>query len=339
MAEQVLITGGAGFIGSHLADELIGRGYRVRALDNLCAQVHGRAGRRPSYLAADVELVVGDVRDRSCLREAARGCDAVYHLAALGSVPRSMKHPDLTHDVNVDGTYNAFLAAQSCGAKAIVFSSSSSVYGDDPNLPKVEERIGRPLSPYAASKRTGEVEAEGFAKVFDGRIVGLRYFNVYGPRQRHDSPYAAVIPLFFRAALKGEAPRIFGDGLQSRDFTYVSDVAKANLLAAEAPLPPGRAHLFNVGASGSTSVLDLWRIIARLTGASASPVHDPPRAGDVRDSRASIERAAAELGFRPSTDLARGLEETLSWYQRSVPAVPEEGGRGSGTRSGGSSSR
>jgi nucleoside-diphosphate-sugar epimerase len=229
-----------------------------------------------------------------------------------------MKDPGRTHDVNVAGTYNVFLAARAAGAQRIVFSSSSSVYGDDATLPKREDRIGRPLSPYAASKRANEIDAEGFAAVFAGTIVGLRYFNVFGPRQRHDSPYAAVIPLFFRAALQGESPVIYGDGLQSRDFTFVEDVARANLLAAGADLPSGRAHLYNVGAGGSTSVLDLWREIASLTRARQPANHAPPRAGDVRDSRASIEKAKREIGYEPEYDLPRGLSRTLPWYRGSL---------------------
>lgn len=308
---RALVTGGAGFIGSHVADQLVRRGWSVVVFDDFSN------GLRENVPAA-AEVVAGDVRDGARLAEAARGCTAVVHLAALGSVPRSIENPGPTHEVNVEGTYNAFLAARSAGARAIVFSSSSSVYGDSAELPKIEERVGRPLSPYGASKRASEIEADGFAAVFPGPIAGLRYFNVYGPRQRHDSAYAAVVPLFFRAALSGESPVVYGDGLQSRDFTYVEDVARANLLALEADLAPGRVHVYNIGAGGSTSVLDLWNEIRRLTGASAVPRHAPPRPGDVRDSRASVDKASRELGYKPENTLGQGLEKSLEWYRKSV---------------------
>ena len=310
-SQRALVTGGAGFIGSHVVEALLAQGWSVLVFDDFSNGLR-------ENLPPAAEICSGDIRDRKALEGAARGCTRVFHLAALGSVPRSLESPDRTHDVNVAGTYNVFLAALAAGAERIVFSSSSSVYGDDPRLPKQEDSIGRPLSPYAASKRANEIEADGFAAVFPGSIVGLRYFNVFGPRQRHDSPYAAVIPLFFRAALSGESPILYGDGLQSRDFTFVEDVARANLLAAEADLPPGRAHICNVGAGGSTSVLELWLEIARLTGAGQSPHHAAPRPGDVRDSRASIAKAKAELGYEPAYDLARGLSTSLIWYRESL---------------------
>ncbi len=308
---RALVTGGAGFIGSHVVDALLARGWSVRVFDDFSNGLRDN-------VSPTAEIRSGDICDREAVESAAAGCALVFHLAALGSVPRSLETPDRTHDVNVSGTYNVFLAARSAGAERIVFSSSSSVYGDDPRLPKQEDMLGRPLSPYAASKRANEIEAAGFAAVFVGPIVGLRYFNVFGPRQRHDSPYAAVVPLFFRAALRGESPILYGDGLQSRDFTFVEDVARANLLAAEADLPAGRAHVYNVGAGGSTSVLDLWREIARLTGARQPPRHAPPRAGDVRDSCASVAKAKAELGYEPGYDLASGLSKSLNWYRESL---------------------
>ena len=311
MTRRALITGGAGFIGSHVAARLVEEGWSVVIFDDLS---NGLSENVP----AAAELVVGDIRDADALARAASGCAAVFHLAALGSVPRSIETPGRTHEVNVDGTYNVLLAAHQASAEVVVFSSSSSVYGDSAELPKVEERIGRPLSPYAASKRAAEIEADGFGAVFRGRIAGLRYFNVYGPRQRHDAPYAAVVPLFFRAALSGDRPKIYGDGLQSRDFTYVRDVAEANLAAAAAPLAAGRAHVYNIGAGGSTSVLDLWTEIAKLTGATQAPEHLPPRAGDVRDSRASLEKARRELGWAPKQDLASGLARSTAWYRESL---------------------
>ncbi|HEY6147226.1 MAG TPA: NAD-dependent epimerase/dehydratase family protein [Thermoanaerobaculia bacterium] len=320
-AGRALVTGGAGFIGSHVVDQLLHRGWSVVVFDDLSNGLR-------ENVAAGAELVAGDVRDSIALGEAASGCTAVFHLAALGSVPRSIENPALTHDVNVEGTYNVLLAARAAGARVIVLSSSSSVYGDSTELPKMEERVGRPLSPYGASKRANEIEADGFAVVFPGSIVALRYFNVYGPRQRHDSPYAAVVPLFFRAALAGESPVVYGDGLQSRDFTYVGDVARANLLAVEAELSPGRAHVYNVGAGGSTSVLDLWSEICRLTGCLRAPRHAPPRPGDVRDSRASVDKAARELGYEPETSLAEGLAKSLRWYRQSL--VGKESPVGSG---------
>ena len=244
----VLVTGGGGFIGSHLADALVARGAVVRVLDNFSTGSRSNL----EHLTDRIELVEGDLRDsENCIR-ACSGCRFVFHQAALGSVPRSIADPATTIAVNVSGTANLFAAAHEAGVERVVYASSSSVYGDHPDLPKHEERVGRPLSPYAWSKRMNEDLAAAFEDAFGLELVGLRYFNVYGPRQSPTGPYAAVVPRFFLALLEGESPVIYGDGGQSRDFTAVADAVAANLLAATAPKAAGRS--FNVAGGGNISL-------------------------------------------------------------------------------------
>ena len=305
-----LVTGGAGFIGSHLADALLARGDRVRVLDNFST---GRRENLPPREA--LELVEGDIRDAETCRRAAHGCAGVFHQAALGSVPRSVADPATTFAVNATGTLNVFLAAKEAGIRRVVYASSSSVYGDDPNLPKREDRVGQPLSPYAASKRSNELTAAAFARCYGIRLTGLRYFNVYGPRQDPDSPYAAVIPLFIRAAIAQRAATIDGDGEQTRDFTYVSDVVAANLAAMERDSLDGAGSaLFNVGAGHRTSVNQLWETICEIAGSRLEARHGPQRPGDVRDSLADISRAAALLAYEPRFRIREGLAETVASY-------------------------
>jgi nucleoside-diphosphate-sugar epimerase len=303
----VLVTGGAGFIGSHLVEALRERGAEVRVLDDLST------GRREN-LGEGVELMEGDIRDAGVCRAACRGAVYVFHQAALGSVPRSMSDPAATVAVNVTGTANVFAAAREAGARRVVYASSSSVYGDAAEPVKREGGEGCPLSPYAASKAMGEELATVFARCYGQELIGLRYFNVYGPRQAPDGPYAAVVPRFFRACLRGEAPLVYGDGGQSRDFTYVSDAVAANLLAAGAPAEAcGRAY--NVARGEGTTVLELADLIRRVTGAGEPPRHEPPRAGDVRHSQGDPEAAAAGLGFRAVVGREHGLNLALPWYQ------------------------
>jgi len=308
----VLVTGGAGFIGSHLVDALIERGARVRVLDNLSN------GRRENLSdaarAIDFDFLEGDLRDAETCRRACAGVSWVFHQAALGSVPRSMKDPAMSFAVNVSGTANVFAAARDAGATRVVYASSSSVYGDSTRLPKREGEEGRPVSPYALSKKMDEQLAEIFGSCFGMELIGLRYFNVYGPRQDPDGPYAAVIPLFFRAALRDEPALIHGDGTQTRDFTFVGDAVAANLLAATAPAEScGRAY--NVAAGRRTSLLELSRAIREIVGEAPPPRHGPPRPGDVPHSLADLSDAGRLLGYRPSVVLEEGLRRSVSHYR------------------------
>ncbi len=301
---SVLVTGGAGFIGSHLVDALLARGARVRVLDDLSS------GRREN-LAAAVELVEGDIRDARACREACSGVAFVFHQAALGSVPRSIADPATTVAVNVSGTANVLAAARDAKVRRVVYASSSSVYGDTRSILKREGEEGRPISPYAASKVMNEELAEVFGRCYGLETVGLRYFNVYGPRQTPEGPYAAVLPRFFRACLAGEAPVIYGDGAQSRDFTFVEDAVEANLLAAGAPAEAcGRAY--NVALGERTTVAELAERVREAVGSGLPARHEPPRPGDVPHSQADPAAAEARLGFRARTGLREGLERTLS---------------------------
>lgn len=306
----MLVTGGAGFIGSHLVDELVRRGARVRVFDDFSTGLR----RNLDHLAEQVELIEADLRDPEACRRACDGVRLVFHQAALGSVPRSLEDPGRTLAVNVSGTANVFAAARDAGALRVVYASSSSVYGDSAELPKREGKEGEVLSPYAASKRMCEELAEVFGRCFGMELVGLRYFNVYGPRQRPDGPYAAVIPRFVDAALAGRPVLIHGDGEQSRDFTFVADAVRANLLAAGAPASScGRAY--NVAAGRRTTIRHLAELIGKLVGGGPEPVHEEPRPGDVRHSLANLALVSANLGYRPEHDLESGLGETLPAFR------------------------
>ncbi len=312
--DAVLVTGGAGFIGSHLVDALVQRGARVRVLDNF-------ATGRPENLAASrdrIDLLEGDIRDPEACRRACAGVSAVYHQAALGSVPLSLARPADSVDVNVAGTTRVLTAARDAGVRRVVYASSSSVYGDSKALPKREGEEGACLSPYALSKRVDEEVADVFGRCFGLELVGLRYFNVYGPRQNPEGPYAAVIPRFFKACLAGEPPVIYGDGEQSRDFTFVADAVAANLLAAQAPAAAcGRAY--NVAFGRRMTVGELAgrvRTLAQEAGVAApEPRHEPERPGDVRHSLAAIDAAREALGFDPQVDLEEGLGRSLEYYR------------------------
>lgn len=306
----VLVTGGAGFIGSHLVDEVLARGARVRVLDNLATGLEQNL----AHLEGTIEWHRADLRDLEACRRAVDGMELVFHQGALGSVPRSLEDPATSIAVNVGGTTNLFTACRDAGARRVVYASSSSVYGDHPGLPKVEGREGSPLSPYALSKRICEEVCEVFTRCFGVEIVGLRYFNVYGPRQRPDGPYAAVIPRFFDAYRTSKAPKIFGDGEQSRDFTFVADAVRANLLAAGAPASScGRSY--NVAAGQRTTLNELVFSIRELMGGGDEPRYDEPRAGDVRHSLANLDQAEAGIGYRPLCELAEGLEITAASYR------------------------
>jgi UDP-glucose 4-epimerase len=304
-----LVTGGAGFIGSHICERLLKDGHSVRVLDNF---VSGKEANLES-IGGDVELIRGDITDARTVAEAMKGVEVVFHEAALGSVPRSVADPMTTHEVNMTGTLNVLLAARDAGVRRVVNASSSSVYGDTEVLPKHESMMGQPLSPYALSKLAGEHYISIFNRVYGFEAVALRYFNIFGPRQDPESQYAAVIPRFVMALLEGRQPVIYGDGLQSRDFTYVENVVEANLLASEAEGASGKA--FNVACGGRYSLLDLLGKIKEILGSDIEPIHEAARAGDVRDSQASIEAAAKSLGYRVTVDFEEGLRRTVAWYK------------------------
>jgi UDP-glucose 4-epimerase len=305
-----LVTGGAGFIGSHLVEALVGQGKRVRVFDNFST------GDRENLdaVANRVELIEGDVTDAEAVRRAVRGCEVVYHQAALASVPRSVANPLATHRACVDGTLNVLLAARDSGVRRVVYAASSSAYGNSVRLPKSEADPTAPLSPYAVAKLAGEQYCAAFSEVYRLETVRLRYFNVFGPRQTPDSPYAAVIPLFIQALTSGKRPTIHGDGSQSRDFTFVADVVQANLLAADAPGVSGR--VYNVACGKQTSLLQLIACLNELLGTKISPQPVAARAGDVKHSLAAIERAQEDLGYRPTTDVVVGLKACLRWWQQ-----------------------
>jgi len=299
-----VVTGGAGFIGSHLAEALLSRGRRVRVVDNFAT------GRR-AILPQGIDLVEGDVNDVA--GQAFRGASTVYHLAALPSVPRSVKQPLESHQATARGTLAALAAAEQAGVKRLVFASSSSVYGDTPTLPKHERMSPQPLSPYAAAKLAGEYYAASWAGRGALETVSLRFFNVYGPRQDPDSPYAAVIPIFLRLLGEGKRMRVYGDGGQTRDFTFVADVVDGLIRAASAPGVSGR--VYNLAGGRPVSVLDMGKALARLSGKPAEFEFLPPRAGDIRDSFADVEAARRDLGFTASVPLEEGLRRTFGWFR------------------------
>ena len=305
-----LVTGGAGFIGGHLVEALCAAGWSVRVLDDFSS------GREPNLAAVRgaVELVRGDIRDTDTVVKAVRDVEVVFHQAAVPSVPRSLAEPLRTNSVNVDGTLGVLEAARQAGVRRVVYAASSSAYGDTPVLPKVETMPASPLSPYALQKYTGEVYCRLYARHYGLETVALRYFNVYGPRQDPKSEYAAVIPRFVTACLRGEPPIIYGDGEQTRDFTMVRDAVRANLLAADAPRASGQ--MCNVAGGVRTSLNQLFALIREATGASVDPRYVPARDGDVRDSLASLERASDLLGYQPTVSLREGLRITIESFGR-----------------------
>jgi UDP-glucose 4-epimerase len=305
----VLVTGGAGFIGSSLVRALLDQSARVVVLDNFVT------GRRENLegLGSQVEVVEGDIRRSDDLARCMRGVDYVFHQAALASVPRSMADPVTTNEVNVTGTLEVLRAAHRASVKRVVLASSSSVYGETEELPKVEAMPHRPVSPYAVSKAAGELYAQTFDRAFGLSTVCLRYFNVFGPRQDPNSEYAAVVPKFIARLLAGEPPTIFGDGLQTRDFCYVDNVVRANLQAALAPAASGR--VYNVAVGTRVTLLELVAMLNRVVGTSLSPVLAAERPGDIRHSLAAVDAARQDLGYEPSVTLEQGLARTVQWYR------------------------
>ncbi|MFN7927300.1 MAG: SDR family oxidoreductase [Blastocatellia bacterium] len=309
MGTQYLVTGGAGFIGSHIATALVQRGEQVRVLDNLLT------GHRANlaHLAEQVEFIEGSITDPAITRAAMQGVQIVFHEAAIPSVPRSVANPQESHEANVNGTFNVLLAAKEVGVKRVVYAASSSAYGDTEVLPKHTEMIPNPLSPYAAQKLFGEYYCQVFAKVYGLETVSLRYFNVFGPRQDPSSPYSGVISKFVTSLLANEAPMIFGDGEQTRDFTYIDNVVSANLLAAETPNANGT--VVNVGVGDRISLNQLLAELQKILGTNLPPKYAETRAGDVRDSQADISLTEKLLGYKPVVGLAEGLRRTVEWYK------------------------
>jgi nucleoside-diphosphate-sugar epimerase len=312
-----LVTGGAGFIGSHLAERLVRLGHRVRVVDNLSTGDRRNLG----SFENEIELVEGDLRDPAVCARAVAGIDTVWHVAALPSVPRSLADPIACHEHNVNATVNLLLACRSAGVRRLVYSSSSSVYGDTPTLPKVETMEPRPMSPYAAAKLAAEQYVLAFARAGLIEGIALRYFNVFGPRQRPDSAYAAVIPVWMAAARDGGAATVHGDGGQTRDFTFVANVIEANLLAGTLPATRVSGWVTNVGAGCRETLSELLALVRQVTGSPLPVVHSPPRAGDVRDSLAGLDRVAEVLGYRPAVLLEEGLERTWEWFCGVRPTV------------------
>ena len=302
-----LITGGAGFIGSNLAEHLLRAGKTVRVFDNLSTGIR-------ENIPAGAEFVEGDLRVLEIVKRAAEGVRYVLHVGAIPSVPRSVEEPLATNQVNVTGTLNVLLAARDCGVKRVVFSSSSSVYGDTPVLPKREDMTPSPLSPYAVHKITGEYYCRIFWQLYGLETVSLRYFNVFGPRQNPASEYAAVIPRFITAILNDQPPTVYGDGQQTRDFSHIENIIDANLAACEAG-KEALGETFNIACGGRISLLDLIATINKIAGKKIAPKFDPPRPGDIKDSQADITKAGHLLGWRPRVDFQEGIEMAVAWYR------------------------
>lgn len=313
---KVLVTGGAGFIGSNLVQSLINdeRITAVKVLDNL------ETGRFANISAfknhAKFEFIEGDIRNYAICLGAAEGIDVISHQAALGSVPRSVKDPITTHEVNATGTLNIFNAAREKKIKRVVYAASSSTYGDHQGLPKVEDKIGAPISPYGVTKLVNELYAKVFAGLYDMEFIGLRYFNVYGPHQSPSGPYAAVIPLFIKALLENKSPVINGDGENSRDFTFVEDVVQANISAMFTVNADAVNQVYNIAKGEQTTLNELFNILKEIAGKNIDPVHGPARSGDIKHSLADISKAKRLLGYHPATSPADGLRKTFDWYKK-----------------------
>lgn len=305
---KALVTGGAGFIGSHLVEALLRRGDKVRVLDNLST---GSQNNLAAVLDR-VEFVQGDLRDGRDVERSVQGMDCVFHQAALRSVERSIHDPASSNAVNVDGTLKLLMACRQAGVKRLIYASSSSVYGDNKVFPQVETMRASPLSPYAVSKASAEMYCVVFAKTFGLQTVSLRYFNVFGPRQSPESQYAAVIPKFMQSALQETPLEVHWDGRQSRDFTYIDNVAEANLLAAEAPSASG--EVFNIACGTSHSLLDIIRELGKLSGHPLARKHFPARAGDTRKTWADVRKAKKTLRYRPRIGFEEGLRRTWEWF-------------------------
>lgn len=318
MKKNILITGGAGFIGSNIASSLLQNEQVdiVRVLDNLATGFLKNIDELKSN--PRFEFVQGDIRDMDACLSAMKGMDLISHQAALGSVPRSVKDPLTTNAVNINGTLNVFNAAKELGIKRVVFAASSSTYGDSEGLPKVEDVIGNPLSPYAVTKLVNELYASVYNRVYGLEYIGLRYFNVFGPKQDPGGAYAAVIPLFFKAALHKESPVINGDGQHSRDFTYVDNAVEANILALFTQKKEAINQIYNVACGDRTSLNELWEDINTITKQNIPAIYGPNRTGDIAHSLADIGKARQLLGYTAAVKVKEGLEKSLNWYQKNL---------------------
>ncbi|RKL61640.1 NAD-dependent epimerase/dehydratase family protein [Thermoanaerobacteraceae bacterium SP2] len=307
-----LITGGAGFIGSNIAAELLRRGEKVRIIDNFST------GKRENIerFINDIELIEGDLRNIEDAKKAVNGIEYILHQAALSSVPKSVVDPISSNASNIDGTLNLLVAARDAGVKRVVIAASSSAYGDTEILPKIEDMVPNPLSPYAVTKYVEELYGKVFSKVYGLETVSLRYFNVFGPRQDPNSQYAAVIPKFITKMLKSESPVIYGDGEQSRDFTYIDNVVEANILAATSE-KVGHGEVINIACGKRISLNQLVQKLNEILGTDVRPIYDKPRVGDVKHSLASIEKAERLLGYHVKVSLDEGLRKVIEWYKRS----------------------
>jgi len=319
---RIVITGGAGFIGSALARAALLRSDRVTIVDSLLT---GRS-ENLAEIQDRVDFHHVDIRDAAALHDVLASGDTVFHLAAIPSVPRSIDAPQPSHEVNIDGTFNVFRAARQAGVRRVVYAASSSAYGDTEVLPKVETMAPRPKSPYAAQKLMGEYYASVFASCFGLETVSLRFFNVYGPRQDPSSPYSGVLSQFMTSLLERRSPTIFGDGEQSRDFTYVEDVVELLLKAADAPGVSGR--VYNAGNGERHSLNHIWNELQKIEGVHLPPNYGPPRAGDVRDSQADVTAAVRDLGHAPRFSLSEGLRATLAWYRSRAQTATRSGPAG-----------
>jgi UDP-glucose 4-epimerase len=311
---HVLVTGGAGFIGSHLVAALVAAGAQVRVLDNF------RTGKPENLAGLPVELIDGDVAELAVVQTAVAHCTHIFHLAAMVSVPESVKNPALNHRINVTGTFNVFEAARQAGVKRVVYASSSAVYGDLPQLPTPEEGIVAPISPYGAAKWINEITAATYRTTFGLEAIGLRYMNVFGPRQDPSSPYSGVLSIFCRSALEETAVTIYGDGTQTRDFVFVEDVVQANLRAAHLPSSQLPTHpIFNVGRGEPTTINEVVEMLTELVGRPFPVTHAPERPGDIKHSLADISRAQTILGFQSQISVIDGLQQTLDWFRQAAP--------------------
>jgi UDP-N-acetylglucosamine 4-epimerase len=313
---RILITGGAGFIGSNLAEHLLSRPdiKLVRVLDNLAT---GNTANIQSFLGDPrFDFIEGDIRNYETCLEACEGIDRISHQAALGSVPRSINDPLTTNEVNVTGTLNMFTAAREKNIKRLVYAASSSTYGDHPGLPKTEDIIGKPLSPYAVTKLVNELYAKVYADIYGMELIGLRYFNIFGPRQNPQGPYAAVIPLFINAVLDNEPPLINGDGEHSRDFTFVANAVLANELALFTEEPAAVNQVYNIACGEQTSLNQVFEMIKEVAGSDLAPKYGPERRGDVKHSLADISKAERLLGYVPAVNIRQGLKIAFEWYRK-----------------------
>lgn len=311
--KRILVTGGAGFIGSNITDYLLKNGYFVRVLDNLATGNKNNVSQHMTN--PNFEFMYGDITNLEHVRKACKDINAICHQAALGSVPRSIEDPLSSHNANVNGYLNILVAAKENGIKRVVYASSSSVYGDEPNLPKIEQRIGKPLSPYAVTKYIDELYGRLFSETYDMECIGFRYFNVFGPRQDPNGPYAAVIPKFIDCLRKGTSPTINGDGNYSRDFTYVDNVVQANYLGLTTETKECFGQIFNIGAGGRITIGEMYEMIRESMNVDIKVTHRENRKGDIPHSNANVDKAKELLGYSPKIDFKTGIKLLLDWYK------------------------